>query len=361
MTAYLILFSVPAWFALTRVNQLGSSRNPTIFQWKLQSLFLVLIIGLRHETGGDWFLYEAEVTNFTTLPFYSVITENQSDPAFRLLAWISPSFGGLHFVNTTCGAIFALGLIAFCREQPEPWLALTVSVPYLIIVVAMGYTRQGVAIGLAMLGLVSLSRHRLLKSLFWLSIASTFHKSAVILIPLAVFASARGKWISALGTAVVVTLAFVLFLQESVDRLYAGYVSDAMESSGALVRIIMNALPAVLFLLFRRKFSITESNKDFWIWMSFGAILFIPILAISPSSTAVDRVALYWIPIQIFVLSHLPTALRFGPRSESMIRITIVTYSFTILLVWLLASVHAYNWLPYRFYPFELIHNSLFW
>jgi len=360
MTTYLLLFSLPAWFALTQTTASGLSRNSDIFQWKIQFLFLLLVIGLRHETGGDWFLYEDELKNFATLDLKNAITASGSDPAFRILAWLSSSFGGLHFVNSVCGAIFSFGLITFCRNQPAPWLALTISVPYLIIVVAMGYTRQGVAIGLVMLGLVGLSNHKPFTFLFWLIVASTFHKSAVILIPLAFFASARARWVSAIVIVVVGALAFVLFLQESVDRLFGGYVRDAMESSGALVRVMMNAFPAALFLLFRGKFAMSKSDKDFWTWMSFGALLFIPVLVISPSSTAVDRVALYWIPVQIFVLSRLPTALARGPRSETMIRIAIVTYSLSVLLVWLLAGVHAYNWLPYRFYPFELIHESLF-
>ena len=60
---------------------------------------------------------------------------------------------GPYFVNTVCAALFAWGLVVFCRAQPRPWLALVVAVPYLVTVVAMGYTRQGTAIGLAMLAL----------------------------------------------------------------------------------------------------------------------------------------------------------------------------------------------------------------
>ena len=65
---------------------------------------------------------------------------------------------GIWFVNTICGGIFSYGLIAFARSQPRPWLALAVAVPYLIIVVAMGYTRQAAAIGFVMLGLSALAK-----------------------------------------------------------------------------------------------------------------------------------------------------------------------------------------------------------
>jgi hypothetical protein len=114
------------------------------------------------------------------------------------------------------------------------------------------------------------------------------------------------------------------------------------------------------FLLWRNRFNLNDTGRQFWTWMATGAMLFIPALAVSPSSTAVDRVALYWIPIQIFVWSRLPQALNVGPRSELFIRQLVVVYSFSVMLVWLFFGVHSFAWIPYKFYPFELIKASLF-
>jgi hypothetical protein len=133
-----------------------------------------------------------------------------------------------------------------------------------------------------------------------------------------------------------------------------------MESSGAFIRVMMNALPAGIFLLFRQRFALSDAAQGFWTWMSLGALLFLPALALSPSSTAVDRVALYWIPIQIFVWSRLPQALGIGPKSERLLRQAVVAYSLAVLLVWLLFGDHAFAWLPYKFYPWELIKGALF-
>jgi hypothetical protein len=161
-----------------------------------------------------------------------------------------------------------------------------------------------------------------------------------------------------IGVAVIGPLIFILFLQESVDRLFQGYVSDGMESSGAFIRVMMNALPAGIFLLWRDRFALSKASRGFWTWMSFGALLFLPALALSPSSTAVDRVALYWIPIQIFVWCRVPQAMSLGPRSEQLIRQSVVVYSLAVLLIWLLFGVHAFAWLPYKFYPWELTKGT---
>jgi len=361
MTPYLLLFALPAWFALSDSNPARSNKRGTKFTWQILTIILVLAIGLRHQVGGDWFVYEENRARFASLDLMSALTNlGTSDPAFAFLSWLSPSLGGDYFVNLACGIIFTWGLVAFCRDQSNPWLALTVAIPYLVTVVAMGYTRQGVAIGLSMLGLVALNQKDVLRFLLCVAAAAAFHKSAVILIPLAMFSGSRRPLTSILGLAVIAPLTFVLFLQESVERLVSGYISDGMESSGAFIRVMMNALPAIIFLVLRDRFHLSHAARGFWTWMSAGALLFIPALALSPSSTAVDRLALYWIPIQIFVWSRLPQAISVGPKSEQLLRQLVVGYSLLVLLVWLLFGDHAFAWLPYKFYPWELIKDSLF-
>jgi hypothetical protein len=76
---------------------------------------------------------------------------------------------------------------------------------------------------------------------------------------------------------------------------------------------------------------------------------------VSPSSTAVDRVALYWIPLQLFVLSRLPDAMSQRPGLNSIWVQLVVAYSAAVLFVWLFFASHAFAWLPYQFYPWVLI------
>jgi hypothetical protein len=261
----------------------------------------------------------------------------------------------MYFVNMVCAVPFALGLASFCRAQPRPWLTLTIAIPYLVIVVAMGYTRQGVAIGLAMLGLVALEQRRMLRFFVWIACAALFHKSAVILVPLAVFAGSKNRFMMLFGVSVVCSMLYVLLLQESVDVLLHTYIEDEYNSSGAMIRIIMNALPAVFYLWFRKRFDLPEAQRNFWSWMAWGAIVLVVLLAVSPSSTAVDRVALYWIPVQLFVWSRLPDALGRVGQSRALLVVAVVGYSAAVLLVWLFFADHSFAWLPYKFYPWEVL------
>jgi hypothetical protein len=311
---------------------------------------LVLMIGLRHEVGGDWLQYVDHVDAVRGIPLSDALAKG--DPAYSLLNWLGGIWGRWYLVNAVCASIFTWGLVVFCRAQPLPWLAMVVAIPYLVMVVAMGYTRQGVAIGVAMLALVAIGKGQVVQFLIWIALAALFHKSAVILVPLAVLASSKRKVWMLVWVALVTVLLFFLLLQESIESLQSGYLEAGYQSSGAAIRIAMNVAPSLVFLLFRRKFGLTTEARSFWSWMSWGAVAFVVLLKASPSSTAVDRVALYWIPLQLFVLSRLPVA--FGGRHGSTRKIwvfLIVGYSAVVQFVWLVYAETAFAWLPYQFYP----------
>ena len=313
-------------------------------------VLLVLVIGLRHEVGADWGQYLELVNRASDESLEQAVS--QGEPAFSLLNWLSAWMGlGPYFVNTVCAALFAWGVVVFCLAQPRSWLALVVAVPYLVTVVAMGYTRQGVAIGLVMLGLESLAHQKILRFVLFVVLAATFHKSAVILLPIAILAGTRHWFWASLWIGPTSLLFYGLLLQESVDAFIANYINEAMDSAGAAIRVAMNAVPAVLFLSLRQRFSMPQADRIFWTWMSLGALAFGGLLAVSPSSTAVDRVALYWIPLQLFVLSRLPDALGRQSRRNAQWVWVVVGYSATVMFVWLFFAIHAVYWIPYQFYP----------
>jgi hypothetical protein len=350
----------PYWllFMIVAINALSFPKIVSQYQpigilpsmWSIMSIVLVMMIGLRHEVGGDWYPYVAHLEAATSAPLQESF--GHGDPAYSLANWIAAHSGfGIYLVNSFFALLFTWGLMAFCRKQPRPWLALVVSVPYLITVVVMGYSRQGVAIGLVMLGLVSLQNKNVIKFLAWLALAATFHKSAIILIPLAAITGSKRPFLTILLVAATSVLLFSLLLQEYIDGLRAGYLNANYESTGAAIRVAMNALPACVFLILRKRFALPLEQEKFWTWMALFALAFIMFLYISPSSTAVDRVALYLIPLQLFVWSRVPDAIgRTGGINVFWVSL-IIAYSAAVQFVWLFFATHSYLWIPYQFYP----------
>ena len=352
MIPYWVLFSIPAWLALSNSRPLFYGSRRWNDNWKLMFVVLVFMIGLRHEVGGDWYNYlgHIQIAAYQTLPE----TVTSDDPAYGFLNWVAAKGDwGSYLVNTVCALLFSWGLVVFCRRQPRAWLAMTVAIPYLVVVVAMGYTRQGAAIGLAMVGLVALADRKLLRFALFIALAAAFHKSAVILMPLAALASSKRKLFTVMWVGLFTVVLYWLFLDKAVDTLQENYLEAQYESTGALIRVFMNAVPAALFLLYRTRFQwLSRDERQFWTWLSLIALVFVVLLVISPSSTAVDRVALYMIPLQLFVLSRIPEVLgsRSGKGNDAW-SLAVVGYSALVQFVWLFFASHAWAWLPYQFYP----------
>lgn len=355
MWPYWVLFLIPAYWAISRLKTRNDDylrqRESWTYVWKGIFLLLVLMIGFRHEVGGDWETYILMMDSYSN----TSVNANEfgfQDPAFVIFNQLAVKSGlGIYLVNLLSAIFFCFGLFVFCRAQPRPWLALAVAVPYLITVVAMGYTRQGVAIGIAMVAMTALGQGSIFRFVLWIALAATFHKSAIILLPMAVLANTRRRIFTFIWVGITSIVLFALMVQEALSFLMGGYIEDAMQSSGAAIRIAMNAVPAALFLLFRKRFELSLEQRSFWSWMAWSALFLVVLLLVSPSSTAVDRIALYWIPLQLFVLSRLPNALGRRDGKNFLWVLAVLVYSAAVHFVWLFYADTAFAWIPYQFYP----------
>lgn len=346
------MYLIPAMLAIAafpiRTNRDDNTRVVRLdSMWVLAWLSFCLLIGFRFEVGGDWGNYRRYLLTAMSMDFKDIPIFN--DPAFWFLniASLRLGFGGTG-VNVAGGILFTSGLVAFCRSLPRPWVALAVSVPYLIIVVAMGYNRQGIAIGLVMLGFVALSRRNFIQFALWTVLAAMFHKSAIMVLPLAAIAFSRRRSASSLLIVASFVLGYSILLRDSVDELVSVYVDENIASSGALVRLAMNAVPAGVFLIYGRRFIISESEFLFYRVVSLLSVGMLLAFFVTSISTALDRMALYVIPLQMFVFAHLPDALgRRGGRNQSLIWV-IVSYYLFVLIIWLTMADHSHFWLPFR-------------
>jgi hypothetical protein len=311
------------------------------------ALLIALLIGFRYEVGGDWKPYELMFTYASYVDVGRMLTIG--DPGYQILNWAVQQVGGdLWLVNLVSGLVFAWGLLRFAKTQSDPWLALVVAVPYLVVVVGMGYTRQSIAIGILMAGIASIARNpSILRFAFYVAAAALFHKTAVVAFPLVALASQRNRLVNLLIVLAVSVLLYDFFIKDAMQGFVENYIQTEYSSQGAAIRVVMNLVPAMLLLLFRRRFGFLEEYYLIWRNFSLAAVGLAFLLLVSPSSTAVDRMALYIIPLQLAVLTRVPGSLMNGGAGK----VAIIGYSTAVMFVWLNFAVHAEYWVPYTFYP----------
>lgn len=346
MIFYWLLFSTSAYNALTKPLE----------RWSvLKSLFIVLslsiIIGFRYKVGEDW-------ANYLKV-FRRLKTQNLLDSKeflFVLIGKLSHYLDyGIYGVNFICGLIFSTGLVVYCKSLKRPWLALTISIPYIVIVIGMGYTRQSAALGILMIGYTFLSKGKKFQYIFSVIFASLFHLSSFIglffVIPFVWDAKKRfsNKIIIALLSA-----AFGFFIFYLNKRFIEFYILVYLElevfsSTGVYIRIFMISFPSLLFLILGRNLQMNLYENLFGRWISYYSLILLGLLLILPSGSnaVVDRLALYALPFLTFVLSNLPE-LKFVKLDKKYMNIAVVGMSFLIQYVWFTFSFYSRSWIPYQ-------------
>ena len=349
MLFYWLFFALPCLMAVFyparpqgAVTRPGQDYAFTVFL-----LVYVAFGALRYQTGGDWLNYENmyDEVRLDSLSFALTFT----DPLFGLLMWGSDWIGlGLPLVYAVCCYLLGYGVIRVARQFDDPWLAVVIAVPYLLIVVGFGYVRQAAAIGLMLMAVASLVRGSTLRTAAYLVAATLFHSSAVITLPLFMFSIAkRHKVLAVLFTAIGVAI-FLLVLAPRLESFQAGYVDADYESTGAATRVAMGALPALFVLALYKRFQPPGEVRSFWLLVAVANMLTVAGLLLTSSSTAVDRIALFFSVVQMAAFGEFRRMIGAGPGTAPLIRIALIGVAALIQFVWLTMADNSSFWVPYR-------------
>lgn len=341
------------YWALFAYFALGSLFSPREGQRSVRLTPLLLfgacvtaiLIGFRYKVGGDWDTYRF----FFTWRGSGPNAPPAEDPGYQAINWIVQQAQlDIWGVNLICGAIFVWGLFRFCLVQTDPWLSVLIAIPYMVIVVAMGYTRQAVALGILMAGLASVVRGgSTLRFSVYTAVAALFHRTAVVALPITALSSQRNRWINAIIGVAAGVLLYDLFLGNAMDKFVQNYIHTGYSSSGAGIRLAMNFVAAAILTVANHRLQFTETEWKLWRSYAWASLVLLIFLFISPSSTAVDRMSIYVMPLQIAVLSRVPLLW----RPETIGRLLVIFYLAAVQFVWLNFAQHANYWVPYRFFP----------
>lgn len=339
MLPYFVLFLLPAVGALFPFMRAKHIQQTAFVAF---AILATLIMGLRYQVGADWEVYFEYLNSADNLIAALVLP----DPGYMMLNWLSIELGlGIAGVNLIGSGIFVFGLLDFCRRQPFPWLGLAVAVPYLLIVVGMGYSRQAIALGFIFLSFSCWGKSEFLKYLLLIFLAATFHKTAVVMILFGLFMGRVRIAIRSLLFCFFLILFVYIFMY---NKIFQAQIDNHItqinyESEGALVRLSMNLAPVFIYLFYYKRFSIFADNK-LMVMMSGLIIASVPF--IFKYSTVVDRILVYLTPIQVVVYSRLPLFAKGAAWRRLLTSIIVMIYGL-VLWVWMNYGANAAFWVPY--------------
>lgn len=346
MTPYWVLFCIWAGGAIQFSRRRDSGGMEGVL-YAAAAVFTTLMIGLRYGVGGDWGSYIDIYQEVMFQPLSYAL--GRTDPGYGFFNWVATRGDwGIWFVNTASAILLITGLARLARCQPNPWLAMLVAVPYLIIVVGMGYTRQAAAIGIICWALADASSDRVVRTVVLIGVAALFHKTAILFLPIMLAPLATRQPLLAAAGSIAFALLFTAFIGADSDRMVTSYATSTYDSSGANIRVAMNVLAAGLLFAFRKRLGMQGYQKSVWTICAALAVLSVGALLTLSASSGVDRLSLFLIPLQVVVLSRLPSALSRTGRQLPSVLIGIVAYSVAVQFVWLHFADNANAWVPYR-------------
>jgi len=342
MAPYLIIYLVPV---MCWMHSLWSGKRSKNMSWFMVWLIFTLFIGLRQEVGADWLSYLSyfDAINQPLDPCENKISLYlfSGDLGYIILNRLSSCLNfGIYGTNLVCAGIFMTGLIAFCRKQPIQWLAFIVAIPVLVVMIAMGAVRQATSVGIFFFALLALQEKKAGYFLFYIILAGLFHKS-VLFFSLLILVTGNLKWILAVSMIAGIIAAYLF---DVLSILWTVYIDDEMQSEGAFMRVLMSVVPVIFMILFWKRWK-KFPDHDIWLW--FGGLALISFLLVGKASTAIDRMAIYLIPLQTVVFSRLPLMIN-NQRLRILSVLLIASVYWAVLLVWLNYALNARSWVPYR-------------
>lgn len=343
MITYITLFYLPLSIKLFSKIEI---KNYLRF---LFMFLLVLIIGLRHEIGGDFFAY---VNAGRVGGYYRTI----DDTLLSLIYLISYEylFFGIYGVQLICAIIFIISLNIFLSSLKDYELGLIIFIPVGIIIGAMGYVSQTLALSFGMLAINSINKKQFVSYLIFVLLGILSHISGLffLIFSLAYFKFNIQNIIKVSIIGIIFFLILYLLNKEEIDRNIYYYLGAGKHliSLGALPRYFFSIISSLLFLFYIRKRIVNSNLKKVNTIFSLLVIILLPL--IFSSSTFVDRINLYLIPFQAYVFTTFISLLEHKYIKRLINSVVIILYGSS-LLVWLVLGSHSKHWLPYKIFPFQ--------
>lgn len=348
---------VSIYFLLALLGISNQTKSTKLFLSFFLGFFLLLFMGTRYWVGCDYFGYLKRFDAFNYAQGNISTFLMLEEPGFHLLNYFTHAMG-LDYVWLI---FFSSLIIIYCTVRfswlyVSPIIVLALFFPVMLIQLGMSGLRQALAVSFILIGLIHFCKGNRIVTGIYILLASTFHQSAVIFLPVA-FLAGRDVSIKKLILVLLVASPFVAFLLGSrmdvyQDR-YVDQIYGEVSSGGALLRFILLLIPCGLFFWKRKivklKYPYTFNLMN--LYMLFTLAL-IPVALMS--SIALHRLIFYIMPVSILVfLNVIPLVVS---KKSARLSLLIPVFIYGVYIVgWFSTSSHADRcYVPYQS---ELIRN----
>ena len=369
---YLICFGILCVLAVLNV-QMHDKLSTQILSG-LAAVMLICIAGLRYETGGDWDTYSRFFDDFPSFSRFvgnpATFDDYSMEKGFVLLCALIKSLGGtvqhMFFVVTTIN--ITLITLALGKYTKYPVVGLLCYYGILYFNLEMIYIRQATAVALCFLALQYIQPHRVLPYMLMVLLACTFHRVAVLMLPLYFVLNTKlPSWVylSVIGLGAVVMLAGIPWIQSVIMQIAGWLGGDYLDKAeyytkealfvvnrGLSIGFVLNLLIFVVIVFFKEKIDRLAHGTVMLNMYALSLAFYYYCFELVEVS---NRVRLFFL---IGIIALLPMVLEILPlfleRLAGLVVVALYCFSFSRMIFLEAPQAMAYN--PYQNYIEYKLH-----
>jgi len=304
MVIYIVIFLL--FYSASILEVGGLKKNQASWLFLGLAVLLILFVGLRYNTGSDWFMYtrlfdgepfETEYGYLLLNNFFKKIIDNY---------YVLQFFVTLFFV-------FSIGRF-YKKEAPYPMAALTLLMSFMLFNILMAQVRQSIAVAIIVLFSNYIFERKLLRFLLVIFVASFFHSSAVAAIPLYFLHRNYGKIIPVLLILVsniffffpnlleIIVLQIAPILPKTLSMKATYYMGSIFAQKGEFNTGLFYLSQLAITLLLILLVNIKDKKTAFFVN---SLSVFTIIKALSISVYILDRLGAYYLVFAIIAFTYI--------------------------------------------------------
>lgn len=267
---------------------------------------IVMVSGLRNTIGDTYYYMHA----YESIDFTWDYTLENKDPGFSVLQMVLKNFStdAQLLIFVTALVTNVLIFITLYKYTKVFELGIYVYITSGMFIVSMNGIRQFLAASIIFWGTKYLINGNLISYLLLVLLASTFHESALILIPI-YFIVRREAWTKFTFILLVLTSLLVLGFEQfstllfsAIEETQYGHYNDFSEGGANRIRVVVEAIPVIIAFLGRHKLKELWPKSDIIVNMSLISLIF---MLIATQNWIFARFNIYFSLYNIILISWL--------------------------------------------------------
>lgn len=340
MYIYIGIYAVLALFAM-----LLPAKKRTAF-FIIVWMFLVWFMGFRYETGCDYLGYLHRWYISEDWRLGEDINLRTPELGFALLMHFSRVVGFDYTqFNVLISSILVTAYIVFSRTYKYSPIILTLLFPIVIVQLGMSGVRQALAGCFIMLCFKWFMVGNKLRSSLWVLLGVQFHSSAALFFALSFMAGEKFNLKKMVPAGALVLFFVNILVSDRVDTYIDRYSDNSITSAGAVMRYLLNFLPVLPFLYYRKQIEKRVGIVFGLLNVSAHMILLMAPLAFF-NTLLLHRLNYYVAPLSILLLLYTSSLIFAGARHGLYFSVGVYgVYMF----IWFSTSWHASRcYVPYN-------------